>query len=68
MVNSWRDTYEQMMNIVDMHGDEVDYIMGNKDRFLGYMQQSQEYLRATGDRRVTLMDEYEKMWENMANA
>lgn len=54
MVNSWTDTYKQMMGITDTYWDEVAEILSSKESYLDYMKNSDDYLNASDDMKAQL--------------
>lgn len=55
MVQSWTDTYKQMLHILDTYWDEVHNILGDRESFAAYMMASDEYQTASDDKRKQLL-------------
>lgn len=54
MVNSWTDTYKQMIGITDTYWDEVAEILSSKESYLEYMKNSDDYVNASDDMKAQL--------------
>ena len=63
MLQSWTDTFEQMLNITQLYSDLIKMILLDKDTFIEWMKQSDEYVNATEDMQAQIIAEWEDMWE-----
>lgn len=68
MVQSWTDTYKQMMGIVDTYWGQVDRVLGSKDSFLEYMKNSSDYINASTDDQKQKLYEWGKMYDDWVSA
>lgn len=63
IVNSWSDTYKQMMGLTDTYWDEVAEILSSKESYLEYMKNSDEYLNASDDMKAQLRYQWEDAYD-----
>ena len=55
MVQSWTDTYKQMLGITDTYWDQVNQILSRKDIFKAFMMESDEYKNASDTEKEELL-------------
>lgn len=68
MIDSWEDTYKQMFGITDTYWEQVNAILSNKDTFLGFMRESDEYVNASETEKQSLIYEWEKLYDDYVKA
>lgn len=69
MVQSWEDTYNQMMGITKTYWDEVAAILSSQASFVAFMQQSDEYINASPTQQAILDYQWmTEMWNAWALA
>ena len=55
MVQSWEDTYKQMLGITDTYWDQVNQILSRKDIFKAFMMESDQYKNASETEKEELL-------------
>ena len=68
MIDSWEDTYKQMFGITDTYWEQVNAILSNKDTFLNFMRESDEYVNASETEKQSLIYEWEKLYDDYVKA
>lgn len=68
MIESWEDTYDQMLGITETYWSQVNAILSSKQAFIDYMKQSEEYQNASEDQRLQLVYQWETAYDNWQNA
>ena len=68
MVNSWTDMYKQMKGITDTYWDQIDDILIDKETYIKFMMQSEEYQLASPTEQQSLLYQYEKGYDDYVAA
>ena len=68
MIDSWEDTYKQMFGITDTYWEQVNAILSDKDTFLNFMRESDEYVNASETEKQSLIYEWEKLYDDYVKA
>lgn len=68
MIDSWDDTYKQMFGITDTYWEQINAILSDKDTFLNFMRESDEYVNASETEKQSLIYEWEKLYDDYVKA
>lgn len=66
MIDGWVDTYNQMINYTERYNAEIEEILeGGIDKFLAKMMTSTQFITATAEEQLKMMDEWMQAFHNM---
>ena len=66
MEQGWKDTWDKMYGHTDTYWDQIMGLMSNKEEFLDFMKQSQDYMNASENGKWILEHQWSTAYDNYA--